>query len=172
MQKCVECERDKIGNRFWIELLCGHNFDLKCLDRHTQLQNIYKISKDGHVVCLSLSQESEPPTCPTCQTPITDIRRYSASVQIKALPDNIDRMVAKMGRKMSYFEEGLVHKIQDMERDFAGFCKKIRPSPIAAKVNQRLVWERGESFMEVQRKVTSFRGKIDFDCRANSPMNI
>lgn len=160
VQKCVECERVEIKSCIQIELHCQHTFDLELLDRHNRLQDVYAIESDGHIMSLALSKEfGTAPTCPTCLAPITDVRRYAAGLQIKALPDNIDRMIAKMGRKLNAFEEGLTRKVREMDMDFAGFCRKIRPSPMAAKVNQRLVWERGESFMEVQRKVTDFRGK-------------
>lgn len=163
MQNCAQCEGSEIEARIQIELHCRHTFDLEHLDRHTHLEDVFEIKKDGHITSLALSKEfGDEPTCPTCLAPITDVRRYSAGVQIKALPDNIDRMIAKMGRKLCAFEEGLTRKVRDMDVDFAGFCKKIRPSPMTAKVNQRLVWERGESFMEVQRKVTDFRGKNTF----------
>jgi len=37
---------------------------------------------------------------------------------------------------------------------------------MAAKANQRMVWERGNSFMEVQAKVTNFRGmNVIGNCR-------
>ena len=151
-----------------ISLRCGHTFDLEHLDRHTQFQNIYEMQNDGQVVSLALAKDFETaPTCPTCLAPITDIRRYSAGQQLKAFSDNVDRMIAKMGRKINAFEEGLLHRQRDMDADFPGFSQKIRPSPLAAKMNQRLVWERGQTFMEVQKKVTDFRGKIYPDYAAN-----
>lgn len=149
-----------IEDRIQIALRCGHHFDLESLDRQNRIQDVYEITNDGHIVSLALSKEPGTlSTCPICLVPMKDVRRYSAGLQIKALPDNIDRMIAKMGRKLNAFEEQLTRKVREMEGDFAGFCKKIRPNPMAAKVNQRLVFERGESFMEVQRQVTGFQGK-------------
>ena len=76
-------------------------------------------------------------------------------------------MIAKMGRKLEMFEDALRRKLREMEADFSAFGKKIRANPIAAKANQRLVWERGNSFGEVQVKVTDFRGKINLNDRVS-----
>lgn len=141
-------------------LNCGHVFDLEYLDRHVRVHDVYAIGDQGSISSLSLSKISEKaPRCPTCLAPIKDVRRYSYLMQLKSLSDNVDRMIAKMGRKLYMFEEQLSCTERELEAEFARFCNKIRTTPMAAKVNQRMVWERGNLLMEVQNRVTKFRGR-------------
>lgn len=166
-QTCKECNWGNIESHSQIALNCDHTFGLEYLDRHTRLQDVYAIGNQGSITSLSLSKGSiSTPNCPTCLAPIKDVRRYSVITQVKNLSDNVDRMIAKMGRKLNMFDDWLCCRERELEAEFASFCNKIRPNPMAAKANQRMVWERGNSFMEVQAKVTNFRGmNVIGNCR-------
>ncbi|KAI9870792.1 MAG: hypothetical protein M1830_003805 [Pleopsidium flavum] len=65
-----------------------------------------------------------------------------------------------MGRKLNIFDDQLCCRERELKAEFAGFCNRIRPSPMAAKANQRMVWERGNSLMDVQMKVADFRDDV------------
>lgn len=68
-------------------------------------------------------------------------------------------MYAKFGRKMEMFEDQLSKAEEGLSSTFEDFVKGFRPSPLAGKKNQNLVRVRGNTMMEVQTKITDFRGE-------------
>ncbi|KAA6416394.1 MAG: hypothetical protein FRX48_01114 [Lasallia pustulata] len=78
----------------------------------------------------------------------------------RSLPDNIDRMFAKFGRKMEMFEDELTKAESGLSSSSGEFTKQFRPSPLAGKKNQNLVRVRGNMMMEVQKKITDFRDEV------------
>lgn len=157
---CSQCEGQTSSTTAQISLSCGHRFDISVLDKHAHVDDIYITNSEGDFTSLSLSKGvPDVPLCPTCSTPIKHVRRYSLVQQVKNLHENIDRMVAKMGRKLSLFEHTFCHVERKLKSDFRDFCKRIRPSPTAAKSNQNLVWDRINAFTRPQNQVVAFRGK-------------
>lgn len=143
-----------------MSLPCGHCFDVEKLDKHVGLADFYEISDTGLIVrpriCVT---DLRAPTCPTCSGSFSGVRRYSLFDQLRSLPDIVDRMYAKFGRKMDMFEDQLTKAELGLTLGFGDFTKQFKPSPLAGKKNQNLVRVRGNTMMEVQKRITDFRGE-------------
>lgn len=143
-----------------MSLPCGHCFDVEELDEHVGVADFYDINDTGIIGRPRIRvTDFAAPTCPACRESLSGVRRYSIFHQIQSLPDNIDRMFAKFGRKMEMFEDELTKAESGLSSSSGEFTKQFRPSPLAGKKNQNLVRVRGNMMMEVQKKITDFRGE-------------
>ena len=143
-----------------MSLPCGHFFDVEELDARVGLADFYEISDSGVIMRPRIRvTDINAPTCPACSESLSGVRRYSLFCQLQSLPDIIDRMYAKFGRKMEMFEDQLTKAESGLSLSFGDFVKEFRPSPLAGKKNQNLVRVRGNTMMEVQNKITDFRGE-------------
>ncbi|MCJ1252883.1 hypothetical protein MMC24_000689 [Lignoscripta atroalba] len=111
---------------------------------------------NGGVTRLALAA----PGCPTCGASVEGVRRYAAFTQVQALPETIDRMYAKFGRKLDMFVSQMFLTEELLTTSFNFFSKKLRPGPLAGKHNQSIIWERGNAMMEVQQRITRFRDEF------------
>lgn len=143
-----------------MSLPCGHCLDVEKLDKHVGLADFYEISDTGLIVRTRIRvSDIRAPTCPTCSASLSGVRRYSLFHQLRSLPDIVDRMYAKFGRKMDMFEDQLTKAELGLTLGFGDFTKQFKPSPLAGKKNQNLVRVRGNTMMEVQKRITDFRGE-------------
>lgn len=161
--KCIQCKTGWIPAKLQLFLTCGHYFDLEAIDTYVGLQNVYDIDSIG-VIKRPLLKSSAIQAlgasayCPECGVACVDVRRYAIFKQLQDLPDTVDRLYAKMGRKMNMFMDWIIRSKEDLDASFEEFSKKMKPGPLAGKTNERLVWDRGNVMMEVQRKIVDFRG--------------
>ena len=157
---CIECTTGKFPDQHQMSLPCGHGFGVQELDEHVGLADFYEISGTGVIECPRIrNTDVQAPSCPTCGESLAGFRRYSLPHQIQGLPDILDRMYAKFGRKMEMFEDHLVKAELELSSSFEDFSKQFRPSPLAGKKNQNLVRIRGNVMTEVQKRITDFRGE-------------
>ncbi|KAK0451375.1 uncharacterized protein EV420DRAFT_714274 [Desarmillaria tabescens] len=117
-QKCIECLSDEdkmdivdfvmqrtlaempvgsedISDKL-ITLDCGHVFTVETLDGHFQMTDYYEVDEMGSYKGMKAPpiEFQRPPTCPTCQSPIT-ARRYGR-ISKRANLDILERNVASM----------------------------------------------------------------------------
>ncbi|MCJ1462198.1 hypothetical protein MMC07_000798 [Pseudocyphellaria aurata] len=146
-------------------LACGHHFDLETFDAHVGLKNVYDIDSTG-VIKRALVNPSAMQAfgadvcCPECGAACVNIRRYAIFKQLRDLPDTVDRLYAKMGRKMNMFMDLIVRSKDDLDTSFEAFSKSMRPGPLTGKTNERWVRDRGNAMMEVQQKIVNFRDDV------------
>ena len=162
---CIECKTGAFPEKAKMFLSCGHVFDVDEMDTHVGLKNIYRFDSNGnierpHLISSNLQELNINACCPECGKPCDNLRRYAFIRQLLNMPDTIDRLYAKMGRKMEMFMDGLVRVKEDLRLSADIFQKRLKPSPLAGKTNEQLVKDRGNAIMEVQHKVTRFRGKV------------
>lgn len=163
-RKCPQCQTGSMPEKVQIYLKCGHHFDLAIIDAHVGLSNVYDIDSMDIIKrpLLRFSTikdlDNRACCCPECGESCDDVRRYAIFKQLRALPDTIDRLYAKMGRKMELFMDWIIRTREDLQNSFEDFCKKLRPGPLNGKTNERWVRDRGNAMMEVQRKIVNFRG--------------
>lgn len=160
-KKCAQCS---IGSAPWklqMHLKCGHSFDLEIMDTHVGLRNVYEIDGRGVIrrpQISSIQSLDTKPCCPQCGKSCVDMRRYAIFKQLQDLPDTIDRLYAKMGRKMDMFNHSMLNCRDDLQASFQTFRKSLQPGPLAGNANAGLVRERGNAMMEVQQRIVDFRG--------------
>ena len=61
---------------------------------------------------------------------------------------------------MDMFMEQMLQIKENLGSSGGEFRKKMKPNPMAGKANQRLAYDRGNACMEVQQKMTDFRGRV------------
>lgn len=131
------------------------------MDKHVGLRNVYEIDDRGIIKRPQISsaiQSLDTPCCPQCGKSCVDMRRYAIFKQLQELPDTIDRLYAKMGRKMDAFNHSMLNCRDDLQASVQTFRKSLQPGPLAGNANARLVRERGNAMMEVQQRIVDFRG--------------
>ena len=158
---CDECTKSQIASQPQIGLPCGHNFNVRDLDILYDLIGLYRITAAGVVLSGEVMRPPpETPRCLRCDSSIDGVKRYAVINQVRALPDTIDRMYAKFGRKLDTFVSQTFLTEDLLSTTFESFCKKLRPGPLAGKHNQNLVYERGNSMADVQLRITNFRDEV------------
>jgi hypothetical protein len=89
-----------------------------------------------------------------------DVPIEDSAFDVPHFVDTVDRMVAKMGRKLDKHSGGLNHGRIELNNGSASFLSSIRANPLAAKENSRLVKTRLNSLDDVQIAITNIRGKL------------
>lgn len=141
------------------------------------LKRIYHISEDGRIVALRTGIVHLPavPVC-HCGAAISGVRRYTVIEQLHTVPSNLDKLVAKMGRRLNLFGDRVYGQETLLTDTFDLFCQSIRPLPLAAAHNKACVFARGTAITDIQNQIVSFRGKcisfsrptvIDMGCRVS-----
>ncbi len=165
--KCTQCKTGSAPDNVQMHLKCGHIFELETIDKHVGLGDFYEIDSTGvikrpRIILPKLQGLNANPCCPECGASCADVRRYAIFKELKELPDTLDRLYAKMGRKMNVFMDWMLRCKGDLQTSFEEFRKNLRPGPLTGKTNADLVRDRGNSMMEVQQNICSFRGMFEF----------
>lgn len=163
-EKCIQCKTGSVPAKLQLFLACGHHFDLEAIDNYVGLRNVYDIDSTGTIKRALLNPSAMQALdanvcCPDCGVACANTRRYSIFKQLRDLPDTIDRLYAKMGRKMNMFMNWVIRSKEDLDTSFEVFSKNMKPGPLTGKTNERWVRDRGNAMMEVQRKIVNFRGE-------------
>lgn len=161
-KKCTHCSIGSAPQKLQMHLKCGHSFDLEEMDMHVGLRNVYEIDGRGIIkrpqISSSIQSLHTKPCCPQCGKSCVDMRRYAIFKQLQDLPDTIDRLYAKMGRKMDQFNHSMLNCRDQLQASVQKFRKSLQPGPLAGNANACLVRERGNAMMEVQQRIVDFRG--------------
>lgn len=145
-----------------IFLPCGHSIDVEALDEHFGITEFYTVATSGCVQSVLIAGDAtENSYCPVCEVSFEgrDIPRYSIGNQLKQFSDTVDRMIAKIGRKTDALGRQILGHEMELKGSFKSFCEGIRPNPLAAKENQRLVHDRVETLLRIQTQIVEVRGK-------------
>jgi hypothetical protein len=127
------------------------------------LDKIYEIDENRIIISIKTGAVhlSAVPICP-CGAPVSGVRRYTVIEQLDAVPSNFDKLVAKVGRKLSSFGDQIHGHDTLLADTFDFFCHSIRPLPLAAAHNKEFVSSRGSAIINIQNNIVSFRGKYNF----------
>lgn len=161
--RCIQCKTGSVPAKLQLFLACGHYFDLETFDAHVGLRNVYEIDSTGVIKRVlvnpfAMQAFGADISCPECGVACVNIRRYAIFKQLRDLPDTVDRLYAKIGRKMNLFMDLIVRSKEDLDTSFEAFSKNMRPGPLSGKTNERWVRDRGNAMMDVQQKIVNFRG--------------
>lgn len=162
--KCPVCRHRDLSQKTHMFLPCGHHFELEYLDRQLSLTNIYRLDSTGNiqgVSCDTLGQlKNMISTCPTCGESCNKVRRYALHHQLLALKENIDRMHAKLSRKMNMFMEKSYVAKTGLDKSFNDFRERLRPGPLTGRNNADLVRHRGNTLADTQSSITDFKDHV------------
>ncbi|MCJ1377075.1 hypothetical protein MMC17_000165 [Xylographa soralifera] len=132
------------------------------LDTFWALKNIYKIDENG---VIENGEVTQLPNfgmlrCPDCWEPSRNTARYELANQLQDVTTTIEHFHSKIGRKLSELHKDFSHSEELLCHTFRGFCKNLKPGPLGGKHNQRAIWDRGNTMLEIQQKATKFRDDI------------
>ncbi|KIK63309.1 hypothetical protein GYMLUDRAFT_72036 [Collybiopsis luxurians FD-317 M1] len=94
----IDLDSVDISDRL-ITLECGHIFTVETLDGHCHMSDFYEIDELGRYLAMKAppTEFQQPPTCPTCRSPIT-ARRYGRIMKranLDILEQNVASNLAK-----------------------------------------------------------------------------
>ena len=160
--ECIQCVSGSAPSVRQITLDCGHCFPVTELDEAFHIKDLYHVSPSGEIEAGGVTRM--PSTfgirCPECWTPVVKARRYILANQLGEVPDTIDRLYCKLGRKLSNYVTDIFRSEEYLGVTFDGFCNQVKPGPLAGKQNQRLVWDRTNQMLEVQQILTKYRDEV------------
>ncbi|MCJ1396935.1 hypothetical protein MMC11_000127 [Xylographa trunciseda] len=132
------------------------------LDDFWGLKDLYKTDGNGVVEKGGVTQVSDYGVlrCPDCWEPSRNVARYELANQLQDLPATIEYFHSKIGRKLSELHRDFSNVEDLLCYTFRGFCKSLKPGPLGGQHNQRVIWDRGNTMLEIQQKTTKFRDEI------------
>ncbi len=158
---CAQCITGKLSNQLQLFLPCGHSFDVKALDAYVGVGKIFELSETGVIERPRFGITGDTtmvPRCPECSAPCEDVRRYALMSQVRNLPENIDRLFKKLGRKMYGYMEQVLEMKAELQAEFPEFQMSLKPGPLSGKRNETLVRVHGSKFNAVQQQISKYRG--------------
>lgn len=161
---CPVCRLRDLSQKTYMFLPCGHHFELEYLDRHIGLANVYRLDTAGNiqkVACNTLGQAKNMiSACPKCGQSCKNVRRYALHHQLVSLQGNIDRMHAKLSRKMNMFMGQLYDAKKVLDESFNDFLERLRPGPLAGRSNTDLVRRRGNTLAEIESSIVDLKDQV------------
>lgn len=164
---CIQCKTGVFPEKPKMVLSCGHVFDVDQMDMHVGLKNIYHYDSNGNIerpqlISSKLQDLNINASCPDCGKSCANIRRYAFIDQLQKMPDVIDRLYAKMGRKMEMYIDGINRVKEELRSSTETFKENLKPSPLSGKTNEQLVKDRGNKIMDVQQTIVKFKGMYTY----------
>ncbi|KAI9844007.1 MAG: hypothetical protein M1837_005942 [Sclerophora amabilis] len=162
-RSCPQCVTNTFSERVQLGLECGHIFDLSVIDGLVGMRDFYEMDDTG--VITGMIEPTRDPRevsllCPQCGSLISGVRRYTRLYQLQSLWDTMDRLAAKMDRKLGIFERRLANGERRLNASFKEFCSGVRPNPLAAKSHSDSIIERGRWYTQVQMAICHFRDDV------------
>ena len=158
---CAQCKTGEFPAQSQLSLSCGHSFDVDVLDLHVGLEKVFEISDTGVIQSPRPGISTDimtPLRCLECDMSCNDIRRYALISHLRAIPENIDRLYKKLGRKMYQYMEQIREAKDKLQSDFPDFKDRLKAGPLAGRRNELLVRLRGSALNDLQQQITRFRG--------------
>ena len=159
---CSQCMTGAMPSETMIYLACGHQFNVQALDEYVDLCSIFSMDCNGRIIRVRVQKsihEMKKPSCPSCGKGLEDVQRYSLLTQLLKFEDNIDRVLAKFGRKMHFFMDQM-HKVKiNLNDTYKAFERGLRSGPLTGKMNDDLVRYRSNALAGITHNIQTFRGK-------------
>jgi len=158
---CTQCLTGEFSDHLQLFLSCGHSFDVQALDDYVGMGKIFEMNDAGIIERPRFGITENVtmiPRCPVCNKPCKDIRRYALMSHLRDLPENIDRLFKKLGRKMYGYMEQVLELKEELQLEFPDFQKSLKPGPLAGKKNENLVRVRVSKLNALQQQISKYRG--------------
>ena len=163
---CPECTTGLFPSKFVMLIPeCGHIFEVEELDARV-LRGPSSVSPNGRVLEIPLgAAPAEAPTC-FCGGSLQKVNRYAVLIQGGQILQTIDRLIAKIGRRLEILGSRLRAAEYNLLESWTSFRESIRPNPLAARENLRIIGERTAGLLDLKKDASSFRGE-QFERREN-----
>jgi hypothetical protein len=176
--KCSDCgdsNHPDCSTRCGRELPCGHTCNSVCHTGHCDPCKQPCLRSCSHGKCInSCSMICDPCVKPCARKGCTlmcclpcnvapevsdDVSLVKSPMDLPHFIDTVDRMSAKMGRKLNIKAVMVDQLRQGLKESFAEFQSSIRCNVLAAKENRRLIKERLSALDGVKKELIDLRGK-------------
>ncbi|KAK5225217.1 hypothetical protein LTR47_009642 [Exophiala xenobiotica] len=162
---CPTCASGSPPNKAMLYLPdCGHLVDIDELD-WLNLRSVYELAPDGSVRSINsaiMPADLQAPKC-RCGVPCAKTRRYMNVAKLVDFQNTLDRLVAKMGRKMHKYATAIDVVGRKLDETFDPLVGDIRPNPLATKTNTGLILRRYREILDVQKDIVKHRQEV-IDC--------
>lgn len=133
----IDLTSKEISERL-LTLECGHIFTLETLDGHCHMTDYYEVDAMGVYLTMKSppTEFQQPPTCPTCRTPIT-ARRYGRVIKRA----NLDILEQNVASNMTKSLEDVGPLIQDLSSGLPALetsAKALKFEPVAESATAHL----------------------------------
>ena len=162
-QECLRCRHTESSKVHVFIAECGHMVDVESLDA-LNFQSIYAFDQDGKIMGMGDANLAsvQPPKC-VCGTACPSIRRYRQITKFMELPSNVDTFIARVHGQLESFSFEAETLEQQLVSTFEIFKNELRPGPLAANSNRRVLMMRKDLSKGFVDKVHAYRGKF-FPC--------
>lgn len=154
---CIECVQNKRPHDPTLLLPCGHFIRATTADIAVELYYMIRRPmyidnfRDGDLL-------TRKPECPFCKGSLLDSPRYFDLKEAPNMSKIIDRLLSKAGRKIASLNRRVSYHEEQLVDNFHTFCQQIRPTPLSAPSNRRMIQDRCSELAEVQQAILDTRG--------------
>ena len=158
---CAECEGKEVGTHMPM-LPCGHSFMHQKLDSLYGMHDLYHIDEHGIVISLDIKRlpSESSMVCPTCNEPIRGSKRYELAASIASVLDVLDRLYAKLGRKMGMYARQIRDEEKSLTGNFRNLVKELKTGPMSTGPNRQAIMRYGSNLTEIQQSLVKFRTEV------------
>jgi len=160
---CLQCTTGKLPQYLQVYLPCTHTVDVKTLDRHCGIVDLFEIDDLGMIGKPSSPTADELSGCPMCGEEVEEIRRYSCLKRLRNLSTALDELYVMVGQKMRAFMSSINHTRYELKDDRKTFAQRLRSGPLGGRNNATLIKLRGSKTVEIEKSIATFKGN-EMDC--------
>ena len=160
-EDCLECDCKEVGTLMPM-LPCGHSFMHQQLDQLYGMYDLYNIDKDGIIISLDIKRlpSNDSMVCPTCNESVHGSQRYQFAAHIASIFDVLDRLYAKLGRKMGGFARQIQGEEKSLATDFQGLVKQLKTGPMSTGLNRQALASYGSNLEEIKQSLVKFNDEV------------
>ncbi|KAJ4474239.1 hypothetical protein J3R30DRAFT_649522 [Lentinula aciculospora] len=124
----IDLNSDDVSERL-ITLDCGHIFTVETLDGHCHMKDFYEVDEIERYLSMKAppTEFQQPPTCPTCRSPITSRRygRVTKRANLDILEQNVASNLVKALADVSPVVQILSSRIPNLETRMKDFKYEV-----------------------------------------------
>jgi hypothetical protein len=159
--QCPQCRDGQApGKAILVGPDCGHLLSIEELDQQI-IGKIYNIDESGCIRGFGsadlegLQTHVVDTKCP-CGASLCDVRRYSILKLLNQSVSTVNRLIAKIGKKLNSFSRRIYTQEWELSDNFSPFSANIRPNPLAARHNKGLVTSRAQLLLRLCDEIREY----------------
>ena len=137
LHDCMECE-GKTPEGLVMVLPCSHAFPVQETDALFGMDEFYDVEPNGTIGALNVRSlpSAARMVCPTCNDSIEKSKRYSFVARAEAVHQTVERLYAKLGRKMAQCARRVRMAEETMAREAEDFVRSLKSGPMSTRPNR------------------------------------
>ncbi len=160
---CLQCTTGRLPQYIQVYLPCTHTIDVKTLDRHCGIVDLFEIDDLGMMGKPNSPATDELSGCPKCGEAVEETRRYSCIKRLRNLSTALDELYVMLGQKLRAFMSSINYTRRELKDDRKGFAQRLKSGPLGGRNNATLITLRGTKTVEIEKSIRTFKGN-DISC--------